>query len=350
MKVSIIIPCYKAEKYISDIINDVLSQTFTDYELIIVSNGEGREAQEDVIHSFVDRFPNRNIQLLSTEVGGVSKARNLGIDSAQGDYIAFLDADDRIGVEYLKILTDAISTPLTEIVVGGYIQHYTADNKTYEWNVEDISSSIEDCIFKLGWIRMAPPYAKLYLRSFLLESKVRFSEDFSYNEDGIFNFQLILSGVRNIQFVKQTGYQYICRDKDSAVNRFHYNFKESWEIRAQLLSELYGKNHTKEQTDELKAEFTYEIVFHSLQNLFKPGNPFTFKEKVNEVKNLLWDDEAVRLVLLNHPYKGKSYYKLFNKLYSTNSPFLLTFAYSLLHILRHRFDFIYYKLRGKLWK
>lgn len=350
MKVSIIIPCYKAEKYISDIINDVLSQTFTDYELIFVSNGEGREAQETVIHSFVDSFPNRNIQLLSTEVGGVSKARNLGIDSAQGDYIAFLDADDRIGVDYLKFLTDAVSSIPADIVVGGYIQYYIKENKTQEWNIEYTSCVPVDCFFKLGWNIMAPPYAKLYKSSFLLESNVRFLDEITYMEDGIFNLQLIHSGIRNIQFVKQTGYQYICRDTDSAVSKFHYNFRKSWEIRTQLLLELYKQHQPKELVEEIKTGYTYVIAYESLQNIFKPGNPFSFKEKVKEVKNLLWDDETIRMVLLNAPNNDNSLYRLFNKIYSINSPFFLTSVYFIMHFLRHKFDFLYYKVRTKLWK
>lgn len=88
--VSIIIPAYNAEKYISDTIDSVLKQTYTSWELIIVNDGS-KDKTEEIIRTFLT---NPNIRYFSQSNSGVSVARNIGIAQSKGNYIAFLDSDD----------------------------------------------------------------------------------------------------------------------------------------------------------------------------------------------------------------------------------------------------------------
>ncbi|MDQ3063471.1 MAG: glycosyltransferase [Acidobacteriota bacterium] len=87
-KVTVIIPAYNAEKFIEQTINSVLAQTFQDFEIIVIDDGS-KDKTAEIINSY--GFLVRCIQ---TTNGGVSRARNLGIDNALGEYIAFLDSDD----------------------------------------------------------------------------------------------------------------------------------------------------------------------------------------------------------------------------------------------------------------
>lgn len=87
--VSIIIPCYNAEKFIKETIQSVLNQAYTNWELIIVNDGS-----IDNSESHIKEFKDNRIQYKPTKNGGVSKARNIGINLAKGEFIAFLDADD----------------------------------------------------------------------------------------------------------------------------------------------------------------------------------------------------------------------------------------------------------------
>jgi len=87
--VSIIMPAYNAENFISKSIQSILSQSYQHWELIVINDGS-----KDNTSSVVKNFDNKRIILLEQENGGVSKARNRGIQNAKGDYIAFLDSDD----------------------------------------------------------------------------------------------------------------------------------------------------------------------------------------------------------------------------------------------------------------
>lgn len=88
--VSIIVPVYNAENFLEDTINSVLNQTYSNWELILVN-----DASKDNSKKIIEKYLNDKIKLIDMKQnGGVSKARNKGVDSAKGDYIAFLDADD----------------------------------------------------------------------------------------------------------------------------------------------------------------------------------------------------------------------------------------------------------------
>lgn len=105
-KISIVIPCYKAERYIKDTINDVLAQTYDNWELICVSNGVGQEPQLAILNAFAAKMPDR-MRVFTEEKGNVSNARNIGIKHATGEWITLVDGDDRIEKNHLQLLMSA---------------------------------------------------------------------------------------------------------------------------------------------------------------------------------------------------------------------------------------------------
>lgn len=125
MKFSVIIPVYNKANTIAESIYSVLSQTEKDYELIIVNDGSS-DNLNDVLKNFV------GIRIINQENGGVSRARNAGINAAQGDYICFLDADDLWFPNHLEELSTLIrkypnagmfSTSHTETTSDGKLSH-----------------------------------------------------------------------------------------------------------------------------------------------------------------------------------------------------------------------------------
>lgn len=91
MKFSIIIPCYKVEKYLRQCVDSVLVQTFEDYEVIIVDDGS-----PDGCPAICDEYAikDNRVKVIHKENGGLSDARNAGLDVAHGEYVMFLDSDD----------------------------------------------------------------------------------------------------------------------------------------------------------------------------------------------------------------------------------------------------------------
>lgn len=92
-KISIIVPLYNAGKYIEQTIEDLITQTYQNIEIIMINDGSV-DKSEDIVRKYA-REDDR-IKVISIENQGPSKARNVGLDLATGDYIRFVDADDRI--------------------------------------------------------------------------------------------------------------------------------------------------------------------------------------------------------------------------------------------------------------
>jgi glycosyltransferase involved in cell wall biosynthesis len=97
-KVSVIIPCYNAGRYIEDAVESVLAQTFEDFEIIITDDGSTDPMTIELLRD----YKRPRTRVLHTENGGPSHARNVGIREARGRYMLPLDADDMIGKEYLQ--------------------------------------------------------------------------------------------------------------------------------------------------------------------------------------------------------------------------------------------------------
>lgn len=98
-KISIIVPCFNQAHYLSDALSSVLSQTYPEWECIIVNDGSP-DNTEDIAFQWIDR--DNRFKYLKKENGGLSSARNAGIAATTGEFILPLDADDKIGADYLK--------------------------------------------------------------------------------------------------------------------------------------------------------------------------------------------------------------------------------------------------------
>lgn len=116
-KISIVLPCYKAERFVGDMIADIQAQTYKNWELMVVSNGAGQEAQLKVINKYAAK--DNRIKVVSVEQGGVSNARNIGMEKATGQWLTFVDADDRCDSNHLELLAEGCNDN-TDMVMAGF--------------------------------------------------------------------------------------------------------------------------------------------------------------------------------------------------------------------------------------
>jgi glycosyltransferase involved in cell wall biosynthesis len=105
-RVSVVIPCYNHGEFLLETLHSVQAQTFTDYEIIVVNDGSTDEATVTLLQS----LNSAKIRVFHTSNRGVSAARNRGVVEAKGDYILPLDADDKIGFNYLELAVDVLET------------------------------------------------------------------------------------------------------------------------------------------------------------------------------------------------------------------------------------------------
>lgn len=111
-RVSVIVPVYNVEKYLNECIDSILAQTFTDFELILVNDGSSDRSGE-----ICDEYAikDKRIKVIHQQNGGVSVARNTGLDEAKGTYISFVDSDDVVLPNYLYVLLKALKDTDSDI-------------------------------------------------------------------------------------------------------------------------------------------------------------------------------------------------------------------------------------------
>lgn len=143
--ISVIIPLYNKEMYISDTIQRVLQQSFQNFEIIVVNDGSTDRGPE-IIRS----IGNGRIRLIEKENGGVSSARNRGIEEAIYDYVAFLDADDEWLPNHLEILSQLIEKygDRADVFVTNFARKYPNGNVIPNRTCDELSEGIVENYFK----------------------------------------------------------------------------------------------------------------------------------------------------------------------------------------------------------
>lgn len=197
MKVSVVIPAYNAAHLLSEAIDSVRSQTFTDWELWIVDDGSTDNTQE-----IVDRYCRKDerIQLVTQKNSGVSSARNLGVARSQGELIAFLDADDRWLPEKLRVHVEFMNSRPEVGVSFARVEFLTVDGipTNKRTNCSLINLSAADFLYTNPTVTTS----NVVVRRELFEKLQGFDQTINYSEDIELLFRSVhYSGVEGIDRV-----------------------------------------------------------------------------------------------------------------------------------------------------
>ena len=219
--ISIITPIYNAEQYLYRCIDSILSQSYPDFELLLIDDGS-----KDSSGAICDEYAAKDsrVRVFHKENGGVSSARNIGLDNALGEYITFCDADDYVGTEWLAAYCGAMEHKLDFIVQGFYkiIGDDTVENmlppftgKSRVELQELVKRLVTSSCFGYIWV-------KAFRRELVESHKIRFDENSSFTEDAQF-IAACLEHVMSFQIVDKANYYYIApnsRKKYSGDNYY----------------------------------------------------------------------------------------------------------------------------------
>ncbi len=137
--ISVIVPVYNVEKYIAACVDSILAQTYTNLEILLVDDGS-----TDSSGALCDEYARRDVRVrvIHQENGGLSDARNTGMQSAQGTYFAFVDSDDFIAGDYIAYLYGMIEKHHAQIAVCGYQKVYPGDENSCYGTQTDKHNSV----------------------------------------------------------------------------------------------------------------------------------------------------------------------------------------------------------------
>jgi len=208
--VSVIIPIYNGEKYLSQAVDSVIEQTHENFEIIIVDDCS-IDYSNSIASKYVHNFPEKVFLLRNTKNIGVAKSRNIALEHATGDYIAFLDSDDYFESNKLKEQIDFLEKNHLALVHTGV--NTISDKETIDWIHNNTSFKYPDYWDKFWNNRPIKSYfdmlsfgcsicwSSVLLRREIL-GKIRFEEDLIYqNEDWI--FLLELSAIAKFGFIAE---------------------------------------------------------------------------------------------------------------------------------------------------
>lgn len=329
--ISIVLPCYRAERFLSRILDDVLAQTYREWELIIVSNGDGQEAQLAIAYSYAEKH--QNIIIIKSDVKGLSPALNLGMKEAKGKWITFVDADDRIAPNHLALFMEGIDKNGEEpnIVVGGF----TLDQPDFGYVSQlalPAGCTKRDLVLdEIGLVRVVK-WNKLFRADFARQVQYKYSihDDTAY-------CSLQLGRTARIVIIPMTGYRYIQAFSGSQIARYAADCEEAQREITRNMHLLYQQIGLKgEELEKMKLRRLFEQQAECLRNLFKRNCPFSILQKRREVKRFLWADpmmaEAVRYYSTEGKAKSEKMFCLCHKLHS---PLLATLLLEALYRYKH---------------
>lgn len=239
--ISIIIPIYNAENYIIRCLKSVNSQTFSNYEVILVDDGS-KDNSNSIITDFIKDKP--NWLLFSKKNEGTSITRNFGIDKSKGDFISFIDSDDFVETTYLERLYISLIESKSSLACCGYFDHSKqgivalnnfSGNSSKIIGVNEFSKLLFSQIGGVLW-------DKLFDAKIIKENNIRMNLNIYYYEDSLFILDYLYF-VSNISIVDEPLYTYNRINDESFTKKMNYkwiqnviNFNTEIEIKLNKLN------------------------------------------------------------------------------------------------------------------
>ena len=331
--VSVIIPCYGVECYLGSIFADLSKQTFKDSEFIFINDG-GSNTIDEMIAEFA-KIDKRVISVRQKN-GGVSSARNHGLELANGKWVVFVDPDDRLEDFYLESLVSSVENTEAELGIGGFKQYFVKEKRTKSYSIDSHEKVVSISKALIITPPLNVPWNKIYSHKLLKENGFKFPKGITYLEDEHFNLQ-VYQKVHKVGIVADCGYRYMMYDANSALSKYHANLKEnmliSENLRWRLLNSL-GKDES--EFHQMQINGIGLKLYILIINLFKKGTPLSFGDTVRYIKNEILNDSTMMELFKKHNSKNdKTLVKISNILVASKCPLLIAVVFKTMFYLKY---------------
>lgn len=283
--VSVICPVYNAESYLLQCVDSILTQTFTNFELILINDGSTDRSGE-ICDYYAEN--NNKVSVVHQRNKGVNAARKVGIEHSLGQWIFFMDSDDSIPSNALELLIDASKEDI-DIVVGNIL--YEGKKQIFKIKCcETLTSESFICRILEGRIHSGP-VAKIFRRRLFANEVFALSRDVVYAEDLIANIRVAKNAVQ-IMTILPIVYNYR-RNSSSISQNFIYTVsygKKIWDI---VDKDLF---HISERIEKAKKIFLLNVFKHiCASRCFKYDDEFIRQGlsnisywELDRLKDLVW--------------------------------------------------------------
>lgn len=241
-QISVIVPVYNAERYLHRCVDSILSQTFSDFELLLINDGS-KDSSGVICDEYAAKDP--RVSVFHKENGGVSSARNLGLDNAKGEWITFVDADDRIDAGFILSLSENAAD--CNLVIGKSKIEIGNESHLYFDIISDKydSAGIKALLTRYSYPVFTNPWGKLFQKDIIDKMRLRFNTSLSKGEDSIFVYNFLLE-IETLYIVSDliSYYHYYVGRSDSLSNNFSlsttFEFSREFNVITDKLYDVYG--------------------------------------------------------------------------------------------------------------
>ncbi len=309
--ISVVVPVYNVEKYLRRCFESIVSQTYTNLEIILVDDGstDGSGTLCDELQKSDDR-----VLVIHRENGGLSAARNSGMKAANGTFIVFWDSDDWVEPNILETAINQQNENNCDIVVWGYSADFVDTQETVlKMSITDMENTtfVKGAPFHnmesfLGVIGYA--WNKLYKIDVLKTNGLFFTEGLSLIEDIIFNAK-VFQKVHTVSFIRAIGTHYIQRLRETLGNKYYpdYIYLKQKALNSQI-ELLHLAQVRNKEIENYKYKYSFAILWSAIRNIM--GSNLMGAAKRTEIKSLLENKDIItnakqaKLVSIKDRIKG----------------------------------------------
>lgn len=283
--ISIIVPAYNAEKSLKKSIESIVEQEYKSYEIIIVNDGS-KDGTKEVCQELVDLYP--TIKIIDSENRGVSSARNLGLEVANGDWIGFLDSDDCMLPRSLEVLADQTRQTDIKWIIGNFISQNEKKwkkilNRQY-FNEKVHTGTLNELPVFCASRNFHCVWGKLYAKSVIKTHQIRFDESREYGEDLLFNLKYISYVDRFV--VLNTAVYFYCYQWGTGLGCSTQ--KDEWSLQKELCKTVKKELAVNQYIDD---------------NTLKEMNHFYFSQCIASLeRTVIEKDQTNKNRILSDPY------------------------------------------------
>ena len=284
---SVIVPVYNVDKYLSECIESILYQNYTNIEILLIDDGSTDNSLL-ICQEYCDR--DNRITVFHKENEGVSSARNLGLKNAKGDFVAFVDGDDWVEPDYFSNGINKMICENTQVCAFTTVIYSKKIGKLY-----DLRGIIKDkkCLFELNRYNFPTSvwcciYRTMAL-SFAFDEEIHFYEDLMY-------MYMLLNNVDSVSVSNYPGYHYRLRDNSANTSPFNNKLLSSMLIPEKLeITKQFSTNQIRiidqriclgiamnmQKKEYFNKELSYYLTQHSRYNFFSVFiSPFPLNKKM----------------------------------------------------------------------
>ncbi len=289
-KISVILPVYNAEKYLRNTLDSVLGGSFRDFEIVAVNDGSC-DSSLAILESYKER--DARVKVIDKQNTGVSDTRNVAIAAAEGDYLAFLDADDVYSPEYLERMYSVAEAYGADVTVCSYVT-FRGDAPAFPTaeSREAHPTTIRE-LLDTGF--MTPLWVKLVKKSIVVDNGIAFDKDLAFGEDLFFSWRTCISSGKMVRLDdKLYGYR---MSSEGATAKYHDRLYHKYKAAFESLKEYaLGHNASEDAIREIDVHFVKRLPTLSFMCARSKSGLLKKKRHIKDILN----DNTVRDITENH--------------------------------------------------